>query len=83
MLIGISTSGSSANVLEALRYGKAHSLFTVMLTGGAYPAALDELCDLVLNVPSQDTPRIQEAHIFLGHVLVEYVECALFRNKES
>lgn len=78
ILIGISTSGSSNNVLEALRYGKLHGLLTVMLTGKHYPAELDELCDYVLSVPSTITPRIQETHIFLGHLWAEYVESTLF-----
>lgn len=78
ILIGISTSGSSNNVLEALRYGKVHGLLTVMLTGEHYPAELSELCDYVLNVPSSITPRIQEVHIFLGHLWAEYVESQLF-----
>jgi len=78
VLMGISTSGSSANVLEALRYGKRKGLLTVMLTGAHYPAELDGLCDFVLNVPSDITPRIQEAHIFLGHLWAEFVEADLF-----
>lgn len=78
ILIGISTSGSSNNVLEALRYGKRNGLLTVMLTGESYPAELDELCGYVLNVPSRITPRIQEAHIFLGHLWAEFVEHSLF-----
>lgn len=78
VLIGISTSGSSNNVLEALRYGKREGMLTVMLTGEHYPAELDEICDYVLCVPSGVTPRIQEAHIFLGHLWAEYVESQLF-----
>lgn len=78
ILIGISTSGSSNNVLEALRYGRRQGLLTVMLTGARYPAELANLCDYVLNVPSEITPRIQEAHIFLGHLWAEFVEAGLF-----
>lgn len=78
VLIGISTSGNSNNVLEALRYGKQKGLLTVMLTGEHYPAELNGLCDFVLNVPSDITPRIQEAHIFLGHLWAEFVEADLF-----
>ncbi len=78
VLIGISTSGTANNVLEALRYGKREGLLTVMLTGGHYPPELDELCDFVLNVPSDITPRVQEAHIFLGHLWAEFVEADLF-----
>ena len=83
VLIGISTSGGSNNVLEALRCGKKMGLLTVMLTGGHYPAELDGLCDYVLNVPSQITPRIQEAHIFLGHLWAEFVEAKLFGDENG
>lgn len=82
ILMGISTSGSSNNVLEALRYGKRRGLLTVMLTGEAYPAELDGLCGYVLPVPSRITPRIQEAHIFLGHLWAEFVEHALYGGGE-
>lgn len=78
VLIGISTSGASNNVLEALRYGKQHGLLTVMLTGARYPAELENLCAYVLDVPSVVTPRVQEAHIFLGHLWAEFVEQTLF-----
>lgn len=78
ILIGISTSGASNNVLEALRYGKRNGLLTVMLTGEGYPAELDELCGYVLDVPSRITPRVQEAHIFLGHLWAELVEHSLY-----
>lgn len=83
VLIGISTSGGSNNVLEALRCGKKMGLLTVMLTGGHYPVELDGLCDYVLNVPSQITPRIQEAHIFLGHLWAEFVEAKLFGDENG
>lgn len=82
VLMGISTSGSSNNVLEALRYGKKTGLLTVMLTGESYPAELEELCGYVLNVPSRITPRIQEAHIFLGHLWAEFVEAKLFGDED-
>ena len=78
VLVGISTSGSSNNILEALRCGERMGLLTVMLTGEYYPPELDELCNYVIQVPSGITPRIQEAHIFLGHLWAEYVEHTLF-----
>lgn len=83
VLMGISTSGSSNNVLEALRWGKKNGLLTVVLTGKSYPAELEGLCDYVLNVPSKITPRIQEAHIFLGHQWAEFVEADLFGRDEQ
>lgn len=83
VLIGISTSGNSSNVLEALRYGKRKGLLTVMLTGEHYPPELDELCGFVVNVPSDITPRIQEAHGFIGHFWAEMVEANLFSGGEG
>jgi len=83
VLIGLSTSGGSNNVLEALRCGKKMGLLTVMLTGETYPPELDEICDFVLNVPSSITPRIQEAHIFLGHLWAEVVETSLFGDENK
>lgn len=83
LLIGISTSGWSNNVLEALRFGKKSGLATAIFTGEAYPDELNELCDYVLDVPSRVTPRIQEAHIFLGHVLAEFAEHTLYGDREG
>lgn len=74
VLIGISTSGLSKNVLEALRYAKDNSILSVMLMGNFDGEEALEVCDYVVKVPSKITPRIQEAHIFLGHMWAEYVE---------
>ena len=82
-LIGLSTSGYSNNVLEALRYARRFGLLTVVFTGDMYPVELDELCDYILAVPSSITPRIQEAHIFLGHMIAEYVEYSLYGEKND
>jgi len=73
ILIGISTSGTSKNVLEAFRYCKTVGIKTVLLTGEK-AIFEQEPADWVIRVPSCVTPRIQEAHIFIGHVLAEYVE---------
>lgn len=78
MVVGITTSGASENVLEALRYAKGHGLTGVLLTGGAQIPGAGEAAAYRVQVPSLDTPRIQEAHIFLGHVLAEYVEQRMF-----
>ena len=73
--IGISTSGRSANVLEALRVARRLGMVSVLLTGrGGEDAAAADYC---LAVPSSDTPRIQEAHILIGHLLCELVEANL------
>ena len=71
--IGISTSGNSANVLEALRSAKELGLATIALTG-AGGGKLKDLADIPIIVASKDTPRIQEAHILLIHILCELVE---------
>ncbi len=78
MLIGISTSGSSKNVLEALRYAQNNGIVSVLLMGGFEDPELDGVADYVIKVPSLITPRIQEAHIFIGHVIAEYVEYRMF-----
>lgn len=78
MLIGITTSGTSKNVLEALRYAKKHEIETVLLMGGFEDPELDDVADYIIKVPSLITPRIQEAHIFIGHVIAEYVEHRMF-----
>ena len=77
MLIGTSTSGTSNNVVEALRYAKQKGIITVMLTGKKENQELDEICDYLIKVPSNITPRIQEAHIFIGHLLAEWVEAKM------
>lgn len=79
MLIGISTSGTSKNVIEALRYAREHDIRTVLLKGGYETPELEDIADYIISVPSLVTPRIQESHIFLGHVLAEYVEHEMFK----
>lgn len=78
MVIGISTSGTSKNVLEALRYAEKNGITTVLLMGGFENQELKDVANYVVKVPSLITPRIQEAHIFIGHVIAEYVEYKLF-----
>jgi len=77
LLIAISTSGKSPNIKEAVRTAKSMGMKIIYLTGSGKPD-LAELANVVINVPSQNTARIQEAHITLGHVLVEYLEAHLF-----
>lgn len=78
ILIGISTSGKSKNVLEALRCAHKNGIKAVIFMGDYVNLELVDFCDYVIKVPSKITPRIQEAHIFLGHTIAEYVECKLF-----
>ena len=75
-LIGISTSGNSDNVLAAVRTAKALGIRTIGLTGRG-GGALAQECEIALVVPSDVTARIQEAHIFIGHVLCEQIETDL------
>jgi len=75
VLVGISTSGNSRNVVAALEAARAIGLATIGLTG-AGGGRMKDLCDVCLCVPSTDTPRIQEMHIAAGHMLCELVENA-------
>ena len=77
LLLGISTSGNSPNVLEAVRAARERGAKTVGLTGGS-GGRLKELADLALNVPAYKTPHIQETHIWALHFLCEVVEQELF-----
>lgn len=77
VLIGLSTSGNSANIVKAFEVCRAKGITTVALTGER-GGAMAPLADLLLAVPSTDTPRVQEAHITLGHLLCELVEAAIF-----
>ncbi|MGI6657087.1 MAG: D-sedoheptulose-7-phosphate isomerase [Desulfobulbus sp.] len=80
LALGISTSGNSVNVLLAMETARSMGLKTAALTGGlARPGGkLAPLCDLVLNVPSDATPHIQEAHLWVEHLLCEIVERRMF-----
>lgn len=77
--IGISTSGKSENVLMALKYAKDVGMLTVGFTG-AKGENMKDYCDYTFIVPSEDTPRIQETHITLGHILAELIEENMFKG---
>ncbi|KOP71881.1 phosphoheptose isomerase [Bacillus sp. FJAT-21945] len=77
MFIGISTSGNSPNILKALEECKAQNIITVGLTGGQ-GGLMEELCDYCIKVPSNETPRVQESHILIGHIICSIVEEAIF-----
>ncbi|MFC1478886.1 SIS domain-containing protein [Candidatus Margulisiibacteriota bacterium] len=76
VLVGISTSGDSANVLEALKTAGANNIKTISMTG-ADGGKMKDCSDILLAVPSGDTPRVQEAHILIGHILCGLIEDAL------
>lgn len=77
VLIGLSTSGNSANVINALKKGRELGMLTVGFTGET-GGKMKEHCELLINIPSTDTPRIQECHMLLGHTVCEMVEASLF-----
>ena len=79
VLIGISTSGNSEDILRALTVAKSKGMVTVAMTGES-GGKMKDVVDYLLNVPSTDTPRIQEAHIMLGHIFCQIVEEDLFGN---
>ena len=77
ILIGISTSGKSTNILRALETARAKKMITIGFTGMHAPL-MSERCDFVLNIPSKETPKIQECHIMLGHIICALIEDTLF-----
>ncbi|ECR2420121.1 D-sedoheptulose 7-phosphate isomerase [Campylobacter jejuni] len=77
VFIGISTSGNSKNILKALDLCKQKEIISIGLSG-ASGGAMNELCDYCIKVPSTCTPRIQEAHILIGHIICAIVEEELF-----
>jgi D-sedoheptulose 7-phosphate isomerase len=77
ILFCISTSGNSPNILKAIEVAKSRELIVVGMTGKT-GGKMGEWCDFLLNVPSKDTPRIQESHILLGHIICQLVEERMF-----
>jgi D-sedoheptulose 7-phosphate isomerase len=77
LLIALSTSGNSPNVVRALETARKKELRTIGLTGEG-GGRMAPLCDLLIAIPSRETPRIQEAHITIGHILCAWVERKLF-----
>ncbi len=73
ILFGISTSGNSGNIVEAFKVCRERGIITVGMTGES-GGKLKELSDYLINIPSTDTPRIQECHILVGHIICEMVE---------
>ncbi|MDR1007190.1 MAG: D-sedoheptulose 7-phosphate isomerase [Campylobacteraceae bacterium] len=73
LLIGISTSGTSANVVRALKLGREIGCRCVGLSG-KNGGVMDEVCDINIVIPSSDTPRIQEMHIMIGHIICQAID---------
>jgi len=79
VLIGISTSGNSKNVISAIKQANFKKLKTIVLTGKS-GGKIDGLADITIKVPSEDTQRIQEAHIMIGQILCDQVENSVIEN---
>jgi len=81
VLLGISTSGNSRNVLRAMEVAKSKSIYTIALTGSG--GKMIDLADCAICIPSEETPRIQECHILTGHIICEIAEDLLMDRAES
>ncbi len=79
VFIAISTSGNSKNIIQALRAAKNKGIKTIGLTG-ENPSQMEGLCDILIKVSSNDTPKIQEAHIMIEHIICAIVEKEIFNN---
>ena len=82
IFIALSTSGNSENLIEALKICKANNILTIGLTGET-GGKMADICDICIRVPSIDTPRIQEVHILIGHIMCSIVEEELFGSYKS
>jgi len=79
VLIALSTSGNSVNIINAIEQAKQIGMISVGLTGTT-GGKMRDICDHLINVPSTDTPRIQESHILIGHIICQLVEQDLFKK---
>ena len=80
VIVALSTSGNSANILNAVKTAKEKEMTVIGFTGQS-GGEMKDACDLLLNVSSTDTPRIQETHILAGHIICQLVESAYFSDK--
>jgi D-sedoheptulose 7-phosphate isomerase len=81
VIIGLSTSGNSKNIIKAFEVAQQKNITTIGFTG-ATGGAMKACSNYLINVPSTDTPRIQESHILLGHIICELVEAAIFPTNQ-
>ena len=79
ILVGLSTSGNSSNVVKALEKAHKIGLKTVGLTGSK-GGEMNDVCDIMIKAPSDETPRIQEVHILVGHIICQLIEEKMFPN---
>jgi len=82
VLIAITTGGASPNILKAVEMAHSKGVVVIVLTGGS-GGKLKDMADLVIVVPSDNTPRVQEAHITIGHILCHLVEKGLFNESSG
>ena len=82
VLVGLSTSGNSPNILKAFTTAKKKELITIGFTGKS-GGEMRTLCDHLINIPSTDTPRIQESHIMVGHIICQLVEEKYFTSNSA
>ena len=77
IFIGISTSGNSLNVVNAIEKANKIGMTTIGFTGED-GGKMKDMCDIMIQIPSTDTPRIQESHILVGHIICQLIEEKLF-----
>jgi D-sedoheptulose 7-phosphate isomerase len=77
ILIGLSTSGNSKNIIKAFEMANKIGMHTIAMTG-VNGGELKNICEYLINIPSENTPRIQESHILIGHIICEIVEDKIF-----
>ena len=77
VLFALSTSGNSPNILKAIEAAKEMGMITIGLTGES-GGKMAGMCDFIMKVPSTDTPRVQESHITIGHIICELTEATIF-----
>jgi len=77
VLVGLSTSGNAKNIVQAFEKAKEMEVSTIGFTG-ENGGLMKNLSDILINIPSNDTPRIQESHIMIGHIICEFVEQNIF-----
>ncbi len=82
VLVGMSTSGNSVNIINALEAAKENGMITVAFTGES-GGKMKDTVDYLINVPSSNTPRIQESHILAGHIICELAESEFFKSDNS
>lgn len=77
VLVGITTSGNSKNIIAAMEMARKQGMITIGMTGKS-GGKMNDCCDIMLRVPSTDTPRIQESHILIGHIICQLIEETIF-----